>query len=211
MAVETALDGRHAAADASRPGRAWPWTLTWLGAAAVTAVLVRLPGPAVLDPDEHAAALYLDRLAHGRRLEDPLLSTPKPLLTVVHGLAWAVTHDWRALTALTVAAFAVAVTALARAAGRLAGAPAAWAAGLALLGWGAMTLQVARGNSIVWALAGWAVAADALARQERRWGVAAAALLLAALARTETWLLLPPGCWSCRWRRRSCGSATTGC
>jgi hypothetical protein len=153
--------------------------------------MVRLSGPAVLDPDEHAAALYFRRLVAGRRLEDPLLSTPKPLLTVVHGLAWAATSDWRVLTALTVAAFALAVTALARAAGRLAGAPAAAATVVAVAGSGPLVLQVARGNSVIWALAGWAVALDALARPRRRYGLAAVALLLAALARTETWLLLP--------------------
>ncbi len=170
----------------------WPWGAVWLAVAAATAALVRLPGPAALDPDEYAAALYFGHLTHGRRLEEPLLSAPKPLLELVHGLAWTLAHDWRAGTALTVAAFALAVTALARAAARLAGAPAALAAVLALAGSGALVLQVARGNSVIWALAGWAVALDALARPRRRWGVAAAALLLAALARAEGWLLLPP-------------------
>ncbi len=209
VAVGTAPgERRTAAGGARRPSRTWPWVLAWLGAAAATAVLVRLPGPAVVDPDEHAAALYLDRLAHGQRLEDPLLSTPKPLLTLVHGLAWAAVHDWRLLTALTVAVFALAVVGLARAAGRLGGPPAAWATAVALLGWGAIVLQVARGNSVVWAIAGWAVAADALTRRERRWGVAAAALLLAALARSETWLLLPPAAaWGAlAWRRGERGA-----
>ncbi len=169
----------------------WPWGAVWLVVALATGVMVRLSGPAVLDPDEHAAALYFRRLVAGRRLEDPLLSTPKPLLTVVDGLAWAATSDWRVLTALTVAAFALAVTALARAAGRLAGAPAAAATVVAVAGSGPLVLQVARGNSVIWALAGWAVALDALARPRRRYGLAAVALLLAALARTETWLLLP--------------------
>jgi hypothetical protein len=159
--------------------------------ALATGVMVRLSGPAVLDPDEHAAALYFRRLLAGRRLEDPLLSTPKPLLTLVHGLAWAATSDWRALTALTVAAFALAVTALARAAGRFGGAPAAAATVVAVAGSGPLVLQAARGNSVIWALAGWALALDALARPRRRYGLAAVALLLAALARTETWLLLP--------------------
>jgi len=209
VAVGTAPGGRRTAAGgAERPGQAWPWALAWLGAAVATAVLVRLPGPAVVDPDEHAAALYLDRLAHGQRLEDPLLSTPKPLLTLVHGLAWAGAHDWRLLTALTVAVFALAVVAFARAAGRLAGTPAAWAVAVALVGWGAIVLQVARGNSVVWALAGWAVAAAALTGPRRRWGMAAAALLLAALARTETWLLLPPAAvWGAvAWRRGERGA-----
>jgi hypothetical protein len=172
--------------------RLWPWPALWVAMAAVTAVLVRLPGPAGLDPDEYAAALYFDDLVHGRRLQEFLLSAPKPLLTLVHGLAWAVTHDWRAGVALTVAAFAVAVTALARAAWRLAGPPAALAVTVAMVGSSALVLQVARGNSVIWALAGWAVALDALGRPRRRWGVAAVALLLAGLARAETWLLLPP-------------------
>jgi hypothetical protein len=169
----------------------WPWLGLWLAVAAATAALVRLAGPAVLDPDEYAAALYFGDLVHGRRLHEFLLSAPKPLLELVHGLGWTLSHDWRAGTALTVAAFALAVTMLARAAWRLAGPPAAVAAALALLGSGTLILQVARGNSVIWALAGWAVALDALARPNRRWGLAAAALLLVALARAETWLLLP--------------------
>jgi hypothetical protein len=211
----------------------WCWPLLWLGVAVATAALVRLPGPAVLDPDEHAAALYFDRLIAGQRLEEPLLSAPKPLLTVVHGLAWAVGHDWRLLEALTVAAFALAVVCLASAAGRLAGWAAAAATTVAVAGSGPLVLQAARGNSLVFALAGWSVALDALTRRapgggegapgrtggvladpaastgdgpptdpaastggaavgdRAGWGLAAAALALAALARVEGWLLLP--------------------
>src|SRR6266536_870200 len=92
----------------------WPWLGLWAVVAVVVGALVRVLGPAVLDPDEYAAALYFDDLVHGRRLQEFLLSAPKPLLTLVHGLAWTVTHDWRAGTALTVAAFALAATALGR-------------------------------------------------------------------------------------------------
>jgi hypothetical protein len=179
-------------------------------------LLVRLPGPATLDPDEHAAVLYFDRLVAGERLEEPLLSSPKPLLTVVHGLAWRAGHDWRLLEALGVAAFALAVVCLARAAGRLGGPPAGAATALAVAGSGPLVLQAARGNSTVFALAGWSVAIDALTRgrgtaepgrdrgaagsdRDRRptgptgpaWGLAAGALLVAGLARAESWLLLP--------------------
>jgi hypothetical protein len=190
--LRTALTRQAPIAAAPERERLWPWAVVWLAVAAVTAALVRLPGPAVLDPDESAAALYFDDLLHGRRLGEFLLSAPKPLLTLVHGLAWTATHDWRVGTALTVAAFALAVTALARAAWRLAGPGAALGVTIALVGSGALVLQVARGNSVVWAAAGWAVALDALARPRRRWGVAAVALLLAGLGRAETWLLLPP-------------------
>jgi hypothetical protein len=194
----------------------WSWPLLWLGVAVATSLLVRLPGPATLDPDEHAAVLYFDRLVAGERLEDPLLSSPKPLLTVVHGLAWRLSHDWRLLEALVVAAFALAVVCLSRAAARLAGWPAAAATVVAVAGSGPFVLQSARGNSMVFAVAAWSVALDALTRAGPAtghppaevsgvhpsqasgrtvpgigWGLAAAALTLAALARAESWLLLP--------------------
>jgi hypothetical protein len=176
----------------------WVWPLCWLLLAVAIGVLARMPGPAPLDPDEHAAVLYFDRLVAGERLEEPLLSSPKPLLTVVHGLAWRVGHDWRLLEAATVAAFALALVCLARAAGRLGGLPAAVAAVLAVAGYGPLIIQVSHANSVVFALAGWSVALDALTRSSRArggpgaaWAVAAGALFAAALARSEGWLLLP--------------------
>jgi hypothetical protein len=187
----------------------WAWPLCWVVLTVALGLLVRLPGPATLDPDEHASVLYFDRLVAGERLEEPLLSASKPLLTVVHGLAWRAGHDWRLLEALTVAVFALAVVCLARAVGRLGGLPAAAAAALAVAGFGPLVLQAARGNSMVFALAGWAVALDALTRGREpegpgvAWGTAAAALALAGLARAETWLLLPlAAAWGLvAWRR----------
>jgi hypothetical protein len=213
------------------PGRVW--VLAWAVLSVGVGLLVRLPGPATLDPDEHAAVLYFDRLVAGDRLEDPLLSSPKPLLTLVHGLAWWAGHDWRLLEAVTVAAFALAVICLSRAAARLGGLPAAAATALAVAGSGPLVLQAARGNSLVFALAAWSVALDALTSTEGRrgrggsggdegapgadrggagrdrggsggaWGVAAAALLAAGLARAESWLLLPlaAGYGLVAWRR----------
>jgi len=180
----------------------WAWPLCWVVLAAALGLLVRLPGPATLDPDEHAAVLYFDRLVAGERLEEPLLSAPKPLLTVVHGLAWQASHDWRLVEAVTVGVFALAVVCLARAAGRLGGPAAAAATVVAVAGFGQLVLEAARGNSMVFALAGWAVALDALTRDAGppgqkldgpgiAWGTAAAALAVAGLARAETWLLLP--------------------
>jgi hypothetical protein len=197
----------------SLPG--WVWPLAWAALTVAVGLLVRLPGPATLDPDEHAAVLYFDRLVAGDRLEDPLLSSPKPLLTVIYGLAWRVGHDWRLLEALAVAAFALAVVCLARAAARLAGPPAAAAVALAVAGSGPLVLQAARGNSMIFALAAWSVALDALTRvplgapggaagtSRGAWAVAAAALTLGGLARAESWLLLPlaAGYGLLAWRR----------
>jgi hypothetical protein len=177
VTVEASRAQQTSSATSPSPSvRSWSWPLLWLAVAAATALLVRLPGPATLDPDEHAAALYFDRLVHGQRLEEPLLSAPKPLLTGVHGLAWALLHDWRVLEALAVAAFALAVVCLARAAWRLAGAPAAVATVVAVAGSGPLVLQAARGNSLVFAMAGWAVALDALTRCPPRPGPAASRL-----------------------------------
>lgn len=192
--------------------------------------LTRLGGPTMLDPDEHASALYFDRLVHGQQLEQAVFSTPKPLLTLVHGLGWMLFHDWRVGAALTVVAFAVAVVTFARTAARLSGPVGAVLTVVLFLGWAEWSLQVARGNSVIWVLACWGVAADALVARGRspaastpvpapasdgaaaavssvaaarpdappasaaagpRWGIAAVALLLAGLARSETWLLLP--------------------
>ena len=127
-------EGSIAGDGALPPLPGWLWPLCWVVVAVAVGLLVRLPGPATLDPDEHAVH-YFDSLVAGERLEEPLLSSPKPLLTVVHGLAWRAGHDWR-LEALAVAAFALAVVCLARSAGRLAGLPAAAATALAVAGSG---------------------------------------------------------------------------
>jgi hypothetical protein len=157
-------EGSTAGDGALPPLPGWLWPLCWVVLAVAVGLLVRLPGPATLDPDEHAAVHYFGSLVAGERLEEPLLSSPKPLLTVVHGLAWRAGHDWRLLEALAVAAFALAVVCLARSAGRLAGPPAAAATALAVTGSGPLVLQAARGNSMVFALAAWSVALDALTR-----------------------------------------------
>jgi hypothetical protein len=107
------------------------------------------------------------------------------------------------------------VVCLARAAGRLGGPPAGAATVLAVAGSGPLVLQAARGNSMVFALAGWSVALDALTRGTGptgpgregspgpAWGLAAGALLVAGLARAESWLLLPlaAGYGLSAWRR----------
>lgn len=140
-----------------------------LGAAVAVYVgwLTRVGGPTMFDPDEHASALYFDRLVHGRQLEQIVFSTPKPLLTLVHGLGWMLFHDWRVGAVLTVVAFAVAVVTFARTAARVSGPVAAVLTVLLCLGWADLSLQVARGNSVIWVLACWGVAADGLVARGR--------------------------------------------
>jgi hypothetical protein len=182
------------------PARPRPGPIRWLpvllgvAVAGFAGALTRFGGPALFDPDEYAAALYFDRIVHHQRLETILHSTPKPLLTLVHGISWQAFHTWLPGGALTIAAFAVAVVTLARAAARVSGPTAAVLVVLALAGSTPLLIQVARGNSMIWGIAWLGVAADALAGRappDRRWGVAAAALLLAGLSRSEAWMLLP--------------------
>ena len=59
-----------------------------MAVAACVGRLTQFGGPTMLDLDEHASALYFDRLVHGRQLEQEIFSTPKLLLTLVHGLGW---------------------------------------------------------------------------------------------------------------------------
>ena len=181
----------HLAAMPARWRARWGWLAAFAGVSAVTCSLARAAAPAPLDPDEYASAYYFDRLVHGQRLDEVLLTTPKPLLSLVHGLAFLLGRDWRAGVVLTGMALALAVVALARVAARLGGIPAAGAVALALLGSVPLAIETVHGNSVVWALAGWALAADALTGTPRRWATGGAALLLAALARSEGWLLLP--------------------
>ena len=196
MAVEAARERTVTGS----PARPRPGPIRWLPVLLGVAVtgfagaLTRFGGPALFDPDEYAAALYFDRIVHHQRLETILHSTPKPLLTLVHGISWQAFHTWLLGGALTIAAFAVAVVTLARAAARVSGPTAAVLVVLALAGSTPLLIQVARGNSMIWGIAWLGVAADALAGRappDRRWGVAAAALLLAGLSRSEAWMLLP--------------------
>jgi len=169
----------------------------------VAAVLVRPFEAPTIDPDAAASVLYFERLVAGRRLEAFVPSTPKPLLTFVYGLTWTALHDWRALTWETLAVFGLAVGLagawLARVGGsviegagrqRVAALAAGTFAVTGLIASADLLREVAGANSLVWAVAGWLVAAHALTGRRTRPGLAGAALLVAGLARFETLALV---------------------
>ncbi len=179
---------RRAAARAANPGLA-----SILVAIAAFAWLWFVVSPATRhtnDTDATATVLYFERIVHGQRLEAFFPTTPKPLLTLIYGLAWTLTGDWRSLTILTMTAGAAAAGMLARLTGRLAGPAAAIVAVVALLAWPSFQLEVAGANSFVWGLALWLAAALLITAQRPHPWLAGIALALAGLARTETvWLL----------------------
>ncbi|HEX9043455.1 MAG TPA: hypothetical protein VF802_00385 [Candidatus Limnocylindrales bacterium] len=84
-------------------------SLAGLAAALAAAFVIAPLGPTTIDPDASASVLYFERLVAGRRLEAFVPTTPKPLLTVVDGLAWQLTSDWRVLTWIALACFGLAV------------------------------------------------------------------------------------------------------
>ncbi len=169
----------------------------------VAAVLIRPFGAPTIDPDAAASVLYFERLVAGRRLEAFVPSTPKPLLTLIYGLTWTAVHDWRALTLETLAVFGLAVGLAGAWLSRVGGSViegagrrrvAALAAGAfavtGLIASADLLREVARANSLVWAVAGWLVAAHALTGRRVRSGLAGVALLAAGLARFETLALV---------------------
>jgi hypothetical protein len=142
------------------------------------------------DPDAAASVMYFGRISHGTHLEAFFPTTPKPLLTLLYGVTWSLTDDWRSLTLLTIGAAAVGVGMASRLAQRLGGPGAAVLIAVGLLAWPEFRLQTAGANSFVWGVALWSLAGVLLVADRPRPWLAGVALLLAGLARTETmWLL----------------------
>ena len=161
-----------------------------LAALAVCLAVIRPFGPPMNDPDSAASVVFFQHLVGGHRLEAMVTTTPKPVLTLVYGITWSLTHDWSALTWETIVVFVVGVALAARLA-LAAGLPAA--AGfivVALVGWPELLLEVAHANSLPWAATGWLLAGWALERRPARPWLAAIAIFLAALARIETFWLV---------------------
>jgi hypothetical protein len=171
-----------------------------LVAAAAAAVLWLIVSPLSgvrADTDAAATVMYFERIVNGRHLEALVPTTPKPLLTVVYGLAWNASGDWRSLTILTLVVAALAVGMAARLAGRIGGAPAAAIVVVGMLAWPDFQLEVAHANSFVWGLALWLLAGLLMTGDRPRPWLAGAVLILAGLARTETvWLVGAALAWA---------------
>jgi hypothetical protein len=163
-------------------------------AAAVAIVAVAIVvdpfGPSLHDPDAAASVLYFDRIMSGRHVEVFVPTTPKPLLTVLYGVAWEAFHDWRLLGFLTLAAFGVAAGAAAAFVARVAGPAAAVFVVIALATSSAVVGEVAHANSVIWGLACWALAGLALSGGPRRAWALGLALAAAASFRNESYPLV---------------------
>jgi hypothetical protein len=170
------------------------WLVTLVVAVLWCLIVLDPFGPATIDPDASASVLYFQRIVGGQRLETFVPTTPKPLLTLVYGVAWAVSGDWREVVWQTIGVFGVAAASAAllafrlasRLGGIVAGGAAAAVALAALAASSAVLLEVSRANSLVWALAWWLIAGLAITSTPARPRLAGAALLFAGLCRFET-------------------------
>ena len=164
-------------------------------AAVVLWLVIQPLARATADTDAAASVMYFDRIVHGHRLEAFFPTTPKPLLTLVYGLAWSLTHDWHSLAVMTLMVGALGVGLAARLAARLGGIAAAAFVAIGLVAWPTFRLETADANSFVWGLALWLLAGVLITAERPRPWLAGLALLLAGLARTETaWLVAAAAC-----------------
>ncbi len=136
--------------------------------------------------DTISVVLYFDRIVHGVVLEAPILTTPKPLLSLVYGATWELTGDWRWIVLISVLASAGSAALATLLAWRIAGPAAGLFAGAAIAGSSMLVMEAVRGLATPWAILGWMLAGLAVTARRPRYGIAGLALALAALARIET-------------------------
>lgn len=139
--------------------------------------------------DAASTVVYFQRIIRGERLERFLGTAPKPLLSLIYGPIYELTHDWRAISALAIVVYALAITATARLARRIGGRGAAAACTVGLLASNGLLQDMALSYTIGWALLSWSLAGLAVTARVPRYDLAGAALLVGGLARQETWFI----------------------
>lgn len=162
----------------------------FVASVAVAAYVIRPWIAAPLAFDTAASVLHFDRIVSGRHLEQALSTTPKPLLTLLYGLIYSATGDWRAISLAALGAWGLCVASAAVLAWRLGGAVAAVFGVMSLVLSARLLLETAWALGSVWALLLWIVAGLAVTTRRPRWGIVGVALGLAALARLETFLVI---------------------
>lgn len=167
-----------------------PWLALFAGAFAFIAILVRPTQAGPVAFDAASSVLYFDRIVAGQRLEAFVNTTPKPLLTVVYGLAYGLTHDWRAVSIASISVTALGVVLGSALAHRVGGLAAGVAAAVFLVADSNLLIEASWAYGLPWAVACWFAAGLALTTRRPRYTLAGVALMLGALARPETFLLV---------------------
>jgi hypothetical protein len=164
--------------------------LVALIAAASALAIVQPFGAGPVSYDTGSSVIHFQRLVSGQHLEAFISTTPKPLLTLVYGILYTLTHDWRAMSLAAIAAFAVAVALATWLAGRVAGPLAAVFVAVALVASTSLAGELLIASAVPWAMLGWIVAGLAVTAPRPRYAVAGIALGVASLARVESLVLV---------------------
>jgi hypothetical protein len=164
-------------------------TAAGLFAGAVVAILCAPWRVGAVGFDSAASVLYFDRIVARTPLETFVGATPKPLLTVVYGVLYGLTNDWRSIGLVTVLSLAAAVGLTAWLVVRVSGPAGAGFVAIAILGSPLLLQDVALAYATPLALVLLAVAGIALLRARPAPAVAGLALLLATLTRFEVIVL----------------------
>jgi hypothetical protein len=162
----------------------------FVAAVAYAVVIVRPIKTVSLGRDAAAPVIHFERIMAGRHLETYLGITPKPLITAINGFLYAATGDWRPVAWAEIAAFALAVVVGAVVADRVAGPASAAFVAVALLLSPTLIQEIAFVHAVPWALLAWLIAGLAVTRDRPSYGLAGIALMLGALARLETLLVV---------------------
>jgi len=162
----------------------------FIAAAGLMALVLRPFTTASIGPDAAAPVVHFQRILEGLHLEGYLGQTPKPLLTVVYGVIYGVTHDWRPIAWAAIAVFATCVV-LGGLLGYRVGGPASGAfVAVGILFSAVLLVDLSLAYSVTWALLAWLVAALAVTAERPRYGIAGVALALGSLARLETLIVV---------------------
>ena len=175
---------------AARAAPSLPWVLLFIVAFGGAFVLVLPVRVGQVGYDTAASVLYFDRLLAGRHLESFVAATPKPLLTVVDGFLHAATGDWRPISWLALAVYALDVVLAGVLARRLAGPVAAAFVAVGVAGTWALLEDASAAYAVGPAVLFWLLAGLLTTAPRPRYGLAGVALLLAGLARFETLILV---------------------
>jgi hypothetical protein len=156
----------------------------------VATIVIFRPWTPATGYDSASSVLYFDRLASGRTMEGLTATTTKPMVTLISGLSYNLLHDWRLPSFLAAFEFAGMLALAALLAWRTSGPVAAGTAAFGLLGSQRLLWDGLLTYANPWAIMLWIVAGLALTSKSPRYGVAGTVLLLAALLRVETFLIV---------------------
>lgn len=188
-AVVPVVDGTMAR---SRPARLalLAYAALFLLAAGIAALLIRPFQVGQVGFDSAASVIYFDHILQGRHLEAFITTTPKPLLTLVYGVAYNLTGDWRWISWLTIAMFGLSTVLVAILAGRASGLPAATFAAAAVIGSESLLGDIAMSYAVVWAFVACLGAGLLVTSTPARYAWAGLILGIGVLARFEVILIL---------------------